>query len=943
MVPAALAGGPRWVAGTSYFDPAAKGQPLHWKNGTVFYFTDLGNLSSQISQSQANSMIATAAAVWSAVPTAAVQITSGGSLNEDVSGANVKASTMPADVQSAAAATPVGIVYDADGTVINTLFGQGASDPSDCRDNGVMTVVDNLATDGTIVHALMLVNGLCAASAGQIEVLQYQMIRGFGRVLGLDWSQANESMFADGSTTSDGLAGWPLMHPIERLCGPENGPDGGPCMPNDNQLRPDDIAALNRLYPVTAENVSSGKQITAQVTVSIQGSIYFKTGQGMQGVNVVARPLIPGTNTPDPRYTVSAVSGAYFQGDAGNPVNGPRGTKSFGSDDPALEGWFDLSGIPLPPGETEADYQISFEAIDPLDSAEFSVGAYVPGQVTPSGTMPVFILRGLHAGSTATQNATIADSASDTHTNDGTETSPAAVAAAGEWLGRLTGYGHAGFYKLWIRANREFSVEASALDENGLGTDDKMRPVLGVWNGTDAPGTQPVAATTQPFNGKPVGLTTLTSVTIAASEVRLGVADDRGDGRPDYAYRGRVLYADTVSPARLPAAGGPIVIRGMGFREDSTVTVNGLPAAVTGASPTEITAIAPASGGKTGVVLLVISDPETQGVTAIEDGLSYDARNDDEIGIVSAPQGTVAMNVPVPFTIRAIGIDGKTPAAGITITFTVTEGAASLACGQSSCKAITGGDGTATLTVTPTSAALAQVTAALTDGAGVLAEFTGGAAPTISALTPSLYIAIGAKAQWTPQVLVLNNGSPTPGQIIAWIAGAGAGISPFASAGITAANGTAQTQITAGPLAAGATVPLYACLPGNTVCATLNVVSVHPETALLTALNGVGQTIAASQTPIPVTLRITDAIGHPMAGGVVTFYETLKQWTPACPAHGRCPPAATLGTDAVQAISGADGLVTLVPMTGHGQPTRLEVMAVTGEQATISFEIEQHP
>ena len=206
---------------------------------------------------------------------------------------------MPADVQSAATGTPVGIVYDEDGSVINALFGQGASDPSDCRDTGVMTVVDNFASDGSIVHALMLVNGLCATSAGQIEVLQYQMVRGFGRVLGLDWSQANEAMFADNAVTSDGLAGWPLMHPIERLCGS----NGEPCMPNDNQLRPDDIAALNRFYPVTAQNVGSysQKQITAQTTVSIQGTIGFKSGQGMQGVNVVARPLIPGTNTPDPR------------------------------------------------------------------------------------------------------------------------------------------------------------------------------------------------------------------------------------------------------------------------------------------------------------------------------------------------------------------------------------------------------------------------------------------------------------------------------------------------------------------------------------------------------------------------------------------------------------------------------------------------------------------
>ena len=79
-------------------------------------------------------------------------------------------------------------------------------------------MVDNLAPSGNIAHALMLVNGLCAINTAQIAVLQYQLIRGFGRVLGLDWSQANEGMFLNDQVTSEGLAGWPILHPIELLC-----------------------------------------------------------------------------------------------------------------------------------------------------------------------------------------------------------------------------------------------------------------------------------------------------------------------------------------------------------------------------------------------------------------------------------------------------------------------------------------------------------------------------------------------------------------------------------------------------------------------------------------------------------------------------------------------------------------------------------------------------
>jgi hypothetical protein len=98
-----------------------------------------------------------------------------------------------------------------------------------------------------------------------------------------------------------------------------------------------------------------------------------------------------------------------------------------------------------------------------------------------------------------------------------------------------------------------------------------------MWNGTDPGNVPPVTGSPQPFNGVEVGLTELPVITTADSEVRLGVADMRGDGRPDYLYRSRVIYADTVEPSRLSASGGPIVINGVGFRQNSVVTVNNVP------------------------------------------------------------------------------------------------------------------------------------------------------------------------------------------------------------------------------------------------------------------------------------------------------------------------------------------------------------------------------
>src|ERR1700748_1720488 len=165
IVQTAFAGGPRWVAGSSYFNSTVKGQPVHWKNGPVLYYTDPGPLTASAFHTLLLTMLQTAAAAWSGVPTAGVNIVVGGSLSEDVSGSNVTVGAngtinMPADIQSTATNKPLGIVFDADGSVINALFGQGASNAEDCRDNGVMTIVDNVAPDGTIAHALMLLNGL---------------------------------------------------------------------------------------------------------------------------------------------------------------------------------------------------------------------------------------------------------------------------------------------------------------------------------------------------------------------------------------------------------------------------------------------------------------------------------------------------------------------------------------------------------------------------------------------------------------------------------------------------------------------------------------------------------------------------------------------------------------------------------------------------------------
>lgn len=155
----ALGGGPEFVAGASFFHPAVMGTPLIWPQGMVTYYTDQGNLSGILPGPSADAFVATAFTYWTTVPTAALSITRGGQLAEDVNGSNVTlvdgAVTLPTDIQPTATDTPVGIVYDEDGSVTDALLGAGASDSAFCANNSVFGGVDNFSSEAQFLHALI--------------------------------------------------------------------------------------------------------------------------------------------------------------------------------------------------------------------------------------------------------------------------------------------------------------------------------------------------------------------------------------------------------------------------------------------------------------------------------------------------------------------------------------------------------------------------------------------------------------------------------------------------------------------------------------------------------------------------------------------------------------------------------------------------------------------
>ena len=192
---ASRAGGPAFVAGSGY-NQGVEGQPLIWANGSVEYFTNPGPLSPILTEAQADALVASAFSTWTSISGVALTATQGGHLAEYVDGDNIETNgegvvTAPADITPSATGTPVGIVYDYDGTVTDAILGEGAGGLADCFTNAVYGGPDNFSTAGDIVHSLVVINGVCAATSAQLPDVQYRLIRVLARTVGLGWSQAN--------------------------------------------------------------------------------------------------------------------------------------------------------------------------------------------------------------------------------------------------------------------------------------------------------------------------------------------------------------------------------------------------------------------------------------------------------------------------------------------------------------------------------------------------------------------------------------------------------------------------------------------------------------------------------------------------------------------------------------------------------------------------------
>ncbi len=971
LVRLAHAGGPKYVAGLSYFNQGTMGTPLTWSGGVVNYYTDQGDLSTTFPGPSADALVADAFSQWTSISTAAVSGIHAGQLAEDVSSANLYKNAdgtiaMPADILASATGTPVGIVYDQDGSVTDAFLGQGAGDPSECFDNAVLGWIDNFTVDAHLAHALVLINGNCAQASSQQTDVEYRLVRVLGRILGLDWSQVNDNVFTyNPRPTSDDYAGLPVMHATD----PPNCIPITRCYSNPYQPKMDDQAAISRLYPVTAQNSSSfpGKQILSTNTARIFGHVYFtntsgQAAQGMQGVNVVARWINPSTGQPSRAYAATSISGFLFAGNVGNTATGFNDSSGllfnrFGSNDTTLEGFFDLAGLQLPTGASSGQYQLSVEAIDPMWSAP--VGPYGPYEVQPSGTVQPITVN-VSLGANVQQDILMSGSAVQRPTPFAptTYSSPAAVPVGGDWTSSLSPYGDSDYFWFSGQANRTMSVLVTALDSSGNATQSKAQPVIGMWALSD-PGTYPAPANTpSAFNISLSGMTMLNAELMQQTSFRIGISDIRGDGRPDYRYHARVFYGNNVQPARASVAGGtPLTIQGLGFESNTKVAIASGNVAPLAISANQILLIAPPhADGMQNVSLSDLATGASSGMTA---AVTYGAGPDDTIALVagSNPWTPVGGEAPNPIVVHVLAPDGVTPVPGATVVFTSSLAASFSACaGASICPVVTDQGGMASSYVTPLAAGPATISVQLAPASysspkQVQTTLAARSLALDLALTPqTAHIAQGASVILPLTARVLSNGAPVSGTNVnfAIVKGSGGLTSPGV---VSDSNGYASTNLQLSSVTGD--VQVTACVePANLPCVTFYGTAVPASAVQLQAVAGTSQIILEGQTFQPVVVRATDfsTPANSVLGANVIFQQTVERGNGTFPGTSAgdttiapYPEPVILSSSQMSVSTDVNGLAEFQPTT-QGLSGALQILGTAaGGTDNVQFSMQSLP
>jgi hypothetical protein len=476
----------------------------------------------------------------------------------------------------------------------------------------------------------------------------------------------------------------------------------------------------------------------------------------------------------------------------------------------------------------------------------------------------------------------------------------------------------------------------------------KAQPVIGLWNVGDG-GLPTVASQPTSMNSMAPGVTQLwMPANATAGNYTFAVADQYGAGRPDFGYKARLLYAASVTPALVGAAGGKIVIDGEGFRQGNQVSVNGVPATVVSWSSNEIVAMAPsmmAAGALLAMpVDVMVTDVATGGETDIANGFSYsDVQPDVMTVVLPSPAGLeTGVTAAAPFTVQVLKADG-TPVASGSVLFSVASGSAGFgACwGAATCMLQTNASGRVSTTVVGGAVGQVVLSAVEVDGGAAVQLTLTDVAPVraVRMANAASYVAAGASGTWALALNATQDGAAAAGVQVMWTASSGVSLSGASTT--TGADGSASVSASALQIGAGTTTVTGCAWSG--VCASWTMTAVDSSQWRIAVSGGAAQSVSAGTTLSGVTMGVTDTVGHPLQGAMVSVYQTTDGWEGTCAAPGRCAASPVLESAQSTVVSDASGSVTVTPLEVPGVPQVVNIAAVTGTQGFVSLSLPVTP
>ncbi|HEX4916125.1 MAG TPA: Calx-beta domain-containing protein, partial [Vicinamibacterales bacterium] len=242
----AQAGGPQGVC--------ANGTPIKFPGtGTITLNYDQGSLGTR-SKAQADAFVTSSVAIWTDVATSSLVIARGPDMPVDVTTANIATYYPNNAANTSDGLNPV--VYDTDGSIIDSIFGVGAK-------NNLLGFATARFANCQYTEGVAFVSGFKPVSDTTLGVVFAHEI---GHLMGLDHTQL------DNTQGISSTANYPLMYPVANR--------------GSVTLHEDDIAAVSLLYPDPTLNTVYGQ---------ITGTFVLADGvTPVRGANLWAKEITTG-------------------------------------------------------------------------------------------------------------------------------------------------------------------------------------------------------------------------------------------------------------------------------------------------------------------------------------------------------------------------------------------------------------------------------------------------------------------------------------------------------------------------------------------------------------------------------------------------------------------------------------------------------------------------